>query len=917
MEVFNALELKKGKTAKVSPMGTIVQPVQFIPREEKDEFWHAWNIDWIEWEGLKQLRRKSRRLSKNYKLANGTIDKTDYIPEPNNEYKDILDTLQHTDESALELKFYPIIPNVVNTMVSEFAKRNTKTSFRAVDEFSYNELLEQKSQHVEAVLLEDARQKLIQKLIEAGIDPEDPEMAQQVQEQTSPEALRTLPGIEEYYSKTYRSSAEEWASHQQNVDTDRFAMEELETRAFRDSLVTDSEFWHFRMLDDDYRVELWNPMLTFYHKSPNQRYISEGQWVGKVDMLTVADVIDNYGHLLTEEQMKNIEAKYPVRAAGYPLQGYQNDGAYYDATKPHDWNVQTPGLPYRQFTSLYNGYSDGVDVVDWITRQSEDYTGIGSTYLLRATTAYWKSQRKIGYLTRVKESGEVVTDIVDESYKVTDKPIYNNTLIRNKNKDTLIFGEHIDWIWINEVRGGVKIGPNFPTYWGMTNPGGISPIYLGINTNKMGPLKFQFKGSRNMYGCKLPVEGCVYSDYNTRSTSLVDRMKPFQIGYNITNNQISDILMDELGTVVVFDQRALPQHSLGEDWGKNNYAKAWVAMKNFSMLPLDQSIENMGGGGNQPPLTKLDLEQSNRLISRINLANYFKQQAYEIVGVNAQRMGQQMGRQTATGVEENLNASYAQTEVYFTQHSDYLMPRVHQMRTDLAQHYQSTKPSLRLQYLTTKAEKVNFQINGTDLLLRDINVYATSSAVNRKLLEDLKRMAKENNTAGATIYDLGDIEMSSSVGEVHSKLRDIEKKAQKDAALAHQREMEKIQAESEAVMREKQFEADQKAMEKEKDRRAQIFIAQIRAAGYGAMQDIDQNKQSDYLDFLDRQQNNTEFQQTMDFENNKQQTKSEIDKQKLDITREKIASSERQKAMDVEIARTNKNKYDKGSTKKK
>jgi hypothetical protein len=571
----------------------------------------------------------------------------------------------------------------------------------------------------------------------------------------------------------------------------------------------------------------------------------------------------------------------------------------------------------RQFTSLYNGYSDGVDVVDWITRQSEDYTGIGSTYLLRATTAYWKSQRKIGYLTRVKESGEVVTDIVDESYRVTDKPIYNNTLIKNKTKDTLIFGEHIDWLWINEVRGGVKIGPNFPTYWGMTNPGGISPIYLGINTNKMGPLKFQFKGSRNIYGCKLPVEGSVYSDYNTRSTSLVDRMKPFQIGYNICNNQISDILLDELGTVVVFDQRALPQHSLGEDWGKNNYAKAWVAMKNFSMLPLDHSLDNTEGPMNQPPLTKLDLEQSNRLISRINLANYFKQQAYEVVGVTPQRMGQQMGRQTATGVEESLNASYAQTEVYFTQHCDYLMPRVHQMRTDLAQHYQSTKPSLRLQYLTTKAEKVNFQINGTDLLLRDINVYCTSSAVNRKLLEDLKKMAMENNTAGATIYDLGDIVMTDSVGEVHSKLRDIEKKAQKEAELAHQREMEKIQAENDAALKEKQFEADQKAMEKEKDRRANIFIAEIRAAGYGAMQDINQNKQSDYMDFLDRQQNNTEFAQTMDFENNKQQTKSEVDKQKLDIAREKLASSERQKAMDVEIARTNKNKYDKAAPKKK
>ena len=113
------------------------------------------------------------------------------------------------------------------------------------------------------------------------------------------------------------------------------------------------------------------------------------------------------------------------------------------------------------------------------------------------------------------------------------------------------------------------------------------------------------------------------------------------------------------------------------------------------------------------------MEQTNRLMSRIQLANYFKQQAYEVIGVNPQRMGQQISQQTATGVEQALNASYAQTEIYFIQHSDYLMPRVHQMRTDLAQYYHSNNPSTRLTYVTSADEKVNFSIEGTDLLLRD------------------------------------------------------------------------------------------------------------------------------------------------------------------------------------------------------
>ena len=175
----------------------------------------------------------------------------------------------------------------------------------------------------------------------------------------------------------------------------------------------------------------------------------------------------------------------------------------------------------------------------------------------------------------------------------------------------MIYGEHIDWIWINEVWGGVKIGPNIPSYWGMNNPGGLTPMYIGVNKQKIGPLKFQFKGESSLYGCKLPVEGAVFSDRNTKSTALIDLMKPYQIGYNIVNNQIADILVDELGTIIMLDQNTLPKHSLGEDWGKGNYAKAYMAMKNFQMLPLDTCITNTENALNFQHFQKLDLEQTN------------------------------------------------------------------------------------------------------------------------------------------------------------------------------------------------------------------------------------------------------------------------------------------------------------------
>jgi hypothetical protein len=913
MQVYNALQLKKGAKVDQNRMGSVTQPLQFLSKKDKDEEWAAWNLDWLEWNGLKQIRRNARRLMKNYKLAKGIIDRTDYIIEENNEYKDIVELLTREEATALELKFYPIIPNVINVLVAEFAKRSSKLTYRAVDEFSYNEMLEEKRKMVEETLLADAQMKIVTALIEQGLDPN----SEEAQQQASPDNLKTLPEIESFFKKDYRSMIEQWASHQHKVDVEKFKLDELEERGFRDMLITDREFWHFNMMEDDYEVELWNPVVTFYHKSPDARYISQGNWVGKIDMFTVSDVIDKFGYIMSEEQLKALEAVYPIRSGGYIVGGYQNDGTYYDGTKSHEWNVNMPSLAYRQYTTARaNSITDGGDIINQILSQGEDYFDQGTAYLLRVTQAYWKSQRKVGHLTKITEEGEVTNEVITEEYQVTDKPVYDTRLFKNKTKDNLVFGEHIDWIWINEVWGGIKIGPNIPSFWGMNNPGGFSPIYIGIQKNKIGALKFQFKGDQSLYGCKLPVEGAVFSDRNTKSTALIDLMKPYQIGYNIVNNQIADILVDELGTIIMLDQNTLPKHSLGEDWGKGNYARAYVAMKNFQMLPLDTSIANTENALNFQHFQKLDLSQTERLMSRIQLANHFKQQAYEVIGVNPARMGQQLSQMTATGIEQATASSYAQTEVFFIQHCDYLMPRVHQMRTDLAQYYNATKPSARLSYTTTADEKVNFEINGTDLLMRDLNIFCSTTANHRSVLEQLKGMAMQNNTTGASIYDLGKIVQSDSIAELNNALKSSEDKQsqQKQQELQQQQQMQQEQVKSQQEI--EKMKIDAQAAEKEKDRQRDILVAEIRAAGYGSMADVNKNEMSDYADAMKEIRSTEQYQEQTNLQREKQVNENLRQNQKMDIEREKLQAQREIADKQLQVARENKNRFDNKNNKK-
>lgn len=918
MEVFNALDLKSGKKAKMNKMGSLTQPIQFLPDKEKDDDWRAWNLDWHEAQGMEQLRRNAKRLLKNYKLAKGIIDKSDYIVQEDNEYSDIVETLTREDDSALELKFYPIIPNIINVLCTEFSKRVSKMDFIAVDELSYNEMLEAKREMIDQTLLATAHSKMINRMLEMGLDPESEEAQQMISE----ENLKKLPEIQDHFAKgKYRALPEEWARHQMNVDQERFRMAELEERGFRDSLITDREFWHFMMLEDDYIVELWNPVTTFYHKSPSKRYTSDSNYVGNIDLMSISDVIDRYGWRMTAEQMQSLENIYPSRSAGYIVPGKQNDGSFYDATRSHEWNTAVPpSLAMRQHMSIFDAFGGSGDVMEWILSESEDLFDTGNQDLLRVTTLYWKTQRKIGHLTKITEEGEIIQKVVDENYKVIDKPVYDTTIYKIKDKDNLIFGEHIDWMWPNEAWGGVKIGPNRPATWNHAHfeDNDCEPIYLGITTPKPGRLKFQFKGDDNIFGCKLPVEGCVFSDRNTRSVALVDNIKPFQLGFNMVNNQVADILVDELGTVILLDQNALPRHSMGEDWGKGNLTNAYLAMKNFSMLPVDTSIMNTENALNFQHYQVLNLEQSQRLLSRVQLANYFKQEAFAVVGLSPERMAQMTSQQTATGVEQAVNASYAQTEVYFTQHCDYLMPRVHEMRTNLAQFYNATKPSVRLQYVTSLDEKVNFEIEGTKLMLRDLNIFSTTRTNARQVVDQLKQLALNNNTTGASIYDLGNLVKADSIAEIDRVLKAAEEKinAQRAAEMKQTSDLEQqaIQAEYADKERARQMEA----IENEKDRQADILIAEIRAtAMIGSNKaDMDGNSQNDQVDAMNQIQEQENYRNQTQLEREKEINNTRKHQEEMNLKRQELQTKREVAQKELEVARENKNKYDTAQRKK-
>jgi len=103
---------------------------------------------------------------------------------------------------------------------------------------------------------------------------------------------------------------------------------------------------------------------------------------------------------------------------------------------------------------------------------------------------------------------------------------------------------------------------------------------------------------------------------------------------------------------------------------------------------------------------------------------------------------------------------------------------------------------------------------------------------------------------------------------------------------------------------------DHESREKEKDRRSRLLEAEIKAAGYGAMQDMDKNMQSDFQDVLKDVRDTEQYADTMNFNREKENNKAGLNQQKIDLDREKLLIDSQNKQLELAIAKENKNKFD-------
>ncbi len=815
-------------------------PFQMLSLEEKTNDWVRAVADYYEMAGWLNVERRAGRIQKNYWMRYGKLNQSDYIINPDiNEYSQAIGMIVPQESQSPLEQFYPLVPNFIDVLRGEFIKRENQWTVQAVDQYSIDEAFKYKQEEFTKIVQEFALVEKERALATMGFSQEkDPEAYQQELEK----AMAKFQELE-MSSRSYRTTGVKWAEKVLRIQERRFDLFEIEPDAFESMLITDSEFWHLDLLDDDFKLELLNPKFCDYHKGPNVKYVSDGDYFLWFDFMSSGDIVNRYGRRMKEEDLVKLKEIY-VKTANIIVPDYlkSHQGSYYDTSK--NWLDATDMNPVMNDALLgkelaYNfmrtpnfDHNQEVDLLNpvWGRRVT------GQPQMFRVMRLYWRAMKRIGWLTKVNRDGSYEeSQWIDENFKVTIEPKYDTSVNKKKTKDNLIYGEHVDWTWVPEWRHVIKISPNQKhTFW-MNSQNTLHSIYIDGE-----PVQFQFKGRNNPFDSLPPVEGCTFSHINTSTHSLVDRLRPFQILYNIAMNRVPKKILKDYGTKIAIDRRIMSTNNLSNSTNTVDPMEAYdEKLRESDIFDYTLSREALDGVG-QPALPQvLNLTTVQESQFYLQLSQMLKMEAGEVIGITRNRLGQVKPSETAYGIQQGIQLSETQTEKYFEQHSN-LMQRVRQRMLDAAQYYTTFVEKSRDIYMNDKDQNVFLEIEGMENLLPHYNIFLQTRANVRGALQMISQFLLGENTLpikpSAKIEAIVQTSIPAIIDLV--KKGEIEQIEREERQRAHEQEMADKQAQSNEKMQQEKlaYEAEQAELDRQKD----LEVATIRSLG-GIQSDNNQN----------------------------------------------------------------------------
>lgn len=660
------------------------------------------------------------RFWKLYELANGVIDESmyNYVTTPIGGAKD------KTRKFPARIRNYDIISPLLRLLQGEKTKRPFPYQVVVHNEDSYIAKREEMNQKTNQALQQMFINELNNQGFETGIETAEVELPKKIQEELD---------------RKWVDKRAKWGQHALKYIIDNKDVQDKWEDAFYDAMVTDYCFTYKDSIDGDVEYEHISPFEISYVANRNTKYIEDGEAAVRRTIMSLNEIVDRFGDILTDAQIAKYETSHKV-------------------------SIQDFVQPAQLFRS-FEGNS----------RPNK---------MIEVNHVVFKSLRKIGRVTTINDFGEVETFEVDEFHTPSSNEI-------------------VKWRWISQVFEAYEI-----------NGDDIVGIRMLPN----------FRGSfDNPSKCKLPYNGRCFSNRNVESLSLVERLMPYQVLYNIVHYRLELSLAKNKDKLTVMPLGLLPDSKKMDMFGAMYYADAtgylfFDETKKNAIQAL-QYVKSIDAGLSQ------QIEFASRLLQEI------KQNAEDFLGISRQRKGQISSSDGLGNSERAIFQSSIITEEIFVKF-DRFQEKEMQGFLDVSRH--AWRKGKKGSYINSEGELKMFEIPEEVYSNSELGVFAKISAREQEKLQELKALAQPFAQNGIKPSIIADIINSDNFQALKSKLEQFEEMMeQKEQQAAEQQNKSLIEAETikaEEGEAQRLFELDKVEMELAY-RREELYAKIAEAAG--------------------------------------------------------------------------------------
>lgn len=829
-------------------------PEQKKSFKSKGKEWRKNSVDYICSQIDEEYNADWQRMQENYNLHNNVVSQE--------EFKRFCDPLNLDASGGQDyVQIFNLIPKKIDVLVGEELKRPWNYTVISVNREAANEVLRDKERD-----FRDYVDFQLQKEVERSQARIQQEMALKSQEMTDKDAERQMKALEEELQakeaeilnpqqiekkyKNYKTTKETSTTFLLKHLTRKLRLKHKKNLGFFHANVSGLEAVELRNNSGELELNNVNSLGLGYHKSPESQFIQDGDYAVYKREMTIADVMDYYGDMVSDKEMKLLR-DYVSNVHGLDAKLMSKTGwspSHWEHTKDKNFpgDYGTSNVPQLgQFGQ---------------SRADDDY--------LTVYTCYWKSQRKVIFLEFINEYGDTEVDIFGEEYEIPEdavEVIEKRTI--GKNRKYLVFEEDgveykAETRWIEECWIGERIDQN---------------VFVNIR-----PMATQLRSKSNPRKVKLPIFGTAYNNVNAPITCTTDYMKPWQKLYFFVASKWMKLIAQDKSVVHLINTLMID--------GEIGFDKSMQYLTDMGMLPFNP-LANAEGAAfvqNMKVGEALNLSNAQQLGFYTDILMFIERMIGVSGGVPPEREGQTSKGSNVTDNQQDLIQSAHITEALFASH-DLLWQDILNGLVKMAQEMVAKGEFTASRFILSDDEVAILQMNPDEFSDEDFDVIIADNAKAFQDLNLLRAKANEilqNEKKGLSI--LVKLLGAESIGEFKAYVEEIEEDI----------------IEREAQMQQSQLESQEKIAEMQIENREDEQAARLDEINLKGEWDVRKAEVTAFMGQMDQDINDNQIPDQLEVEKLRTQTQlkqkdQDLKQQDLSLKREKMLRDDDNKKKEI------------------